>query len=147
MESAPSPSPLSAAPVDTPVTVASADATYPVRSFLLGAFRFFSSLKLALILLAVLIVDLAAGTIIESKSSSAFAKAHIYDSWWFSIWLAFLIINLTCAALARYPWKPHLTGFVITHAGIITMLLGAKMGQIGGLEGGMSLHIGDAPKR
>ncbi|MGH7142577.1 MAG: hypothetical protein ACREJ2_00410 [Planctomycetota bacterium] len=137
-----------AVPAPAATAAAAAAAVAPAsdwRAVAMQIFRFFASLKLALILLAVLIVGLASGTIIESIRNTAFAKAHVYDAWWFSIWLAFLIINLTCAALIRYPWKPHLTGFVITHAGIITMLVGAKVGQITGVEGGMDLHTGSPP--
>lgn len=143
---APFPAELPTAPIAT-ATPAATPAGASASQTGMAIFRFFASLKLAVILLTVLTVDLAAGTIIESTHNTAFARAHVYDSWWFSIWLAFLIINLTCAALIRYPWKPHLTGFVITHAGIITLLIGAKIGQVGGVEGLMSLHVGEPGKQ
>ncbi|HTL51709.1 MAG TPA: hypothetical protein VL860_03945 [Planctomycetota bacterium] len=39
-----------------------------------------------------------------------------------------------------------MTGFVITHLGIIVMLFGGKVGQVGGVEGVMGLHVGQPGK-
>ena len=51
-------------------------------------------------------------------------------------------MNILCAALIRYPWKKRQTGFVVTHAGLLILLLGsyysvrtADEGQVGMLEG------------
>ena len=51
-------------------------------------------------------------------------------------------MNILCAALIRYPWKKRQTGFVVTHVGLLTLLLGsyysvrtADEGQVGMLEG------------
>ena len=70
------------------------------------------------------------------------AQQYIYRSPGFAILLAFLGINILSAALIRYPWKKRQTGFVITHAGLLTLLLGsyysvrtADEGQVGMLEG------------
>jgi hypothetical protein len=54
-------------------------------------------------------------------------------------------VNLAAAAFSRYPWKKHHAGFVITHAGIITLLVGALVGRIWGIEGTMTLFVGDGP--
>jgi len=40
----------------------------------------------------------------------------------------------------RYPWKRHQTGFVITHAGIITLLIGAMIDACNGVEGNVQLY-------
>ncbi len=59
-----------------------------------------------------------------------------------AILLAFLGMNILCAALIRFPWKKRQTGFVVTHAGLLILLLGsfysfrtADEGQVGMLEG------------
>ncbi len=108
-------------------------------------FRFLSSLKLAVILLSVLIIAAATGTIYESQFTTKVARAYIYDAPWFNGWMVVLAINLAAAAFSRYPWKSHHTGFVITHAGIITLLMGALIGRIWGMEGTMTLFIGNPP--
>jgi hypothetical protein len=108
-------------------------------------FRFLSSVKLAVILLAVLIVATAIGTIYESRFDAKVARAYVYEAPWFNLWLILLGVNLAAAAFSRYPWKKHHTGFVITHAGIITLLIGAVVGRIWGIEGTMTLFIGHEP--
>ena len=108
-------------------------------------FRFLSSLRLAVILLAVLIVATAIGTICESRFDAKVARAYVYDAPWFNAWMILLAVNLAAAAFSRYPWKRHHTGFVITHAGIITLLLGAVVGRIWGIEGTMTLFMGNEP--
>jgi hypothetical protein len=110
-----------------------------------SVFRFLSSVKLAVILLAVLIVATAVGTIYESRFDAKVARAYVYEAPWFDVWMIFLAVNLAAAAFSRYPWKKHHTGFVITHAGIITLLVGAVVGRIWGVEGTMTLFIGNEP--
>lgn len=115
------------------------------RRVLNKVFRFLSSLRLAVILLAVLIVATAVGTICESRFDARVARAYVYDAPWFNAWMILLAVNLAAAAFSRYPWKKHHTGFVITHAGIITLLLGAVVGRIWGIEGTMTLFMGNEP--
>jgi len=108
-------------------------------------FRFLSSVRLAVILLMVLIVGIAVGTICESRFDTKVARAYVYEAPWFDAWMILLGVNLACAAWSRYPWKAHHTGFVVTHAGIITLLTGALVGRIWGVEGTMTIFVGDDP--
>src|SRR5688572_7896660 len=87
--------------------------------------RFLASLKLAILIFVALIVVMAAGTFIESYYGADAAKILIYQAPWF--WLIFLLLglNLAFAAFDRWPWKKKHMGFVVTHAGIILILLGA----------------------
>jgi hypothetical protein len=107
-------------------------------------FRFFSSVKLAMLLIAVLIIATIVGTICESSFDARVARAYIYNAPWFNFWLLLLAANLTCSALSRLPWKKHHTGFLLTHLGIITLLTGALIGRIWGVEGSMTIFKGDA---
>jgi hypothetical protein len=108
-------------------------------------FRFLSSLRLAVVLLAVLIIAIAIGTICESRFDAKVARAYVYEAPWFNAWMVLLGVNLAAAAFSRYPWKKHHTGFVITHAGIITLLIGAIVGRVWGVEGTMTLFVGNPP--
>ena len=108
-------------------------------------YKFLSSLNLALVLLAVIIFATAQGTYLESTFSAEVARKYIYNAWWFNIWLCMLCLNLFCVASIRYPWKPHQTGFVITHAGIITLLIGGMIDRNWGIEGYIELNRGEAP--
>ena len=108
-------------------------------------FRFFASVKLAMLLLGVLIVAIIAGTLYESSFDARVARAYIYEAPWFNIWMLLLAANLICSAFSRMPWKRHHTGFLLTHLGIIVLLAGALIGRILGVEGSMTLFKGDTP--
>jgi len=96
--------------------------------------QFFGSLKFAVVDLLSLATILAVGTVLESLYGARAAQILVYRTWWFSGVLFFLGTTLFCAAAIRYPWKKRQTGFVITHAGILTLLLGSFLTQQFGLE-------------
>jgi hypothetical protein len=97
-------------------------------------------------LLAVLIIASIVGTIYESNFDAKVARAYIYRAPWFNFWLALLAVNLGAVALSRWPWKRHHTGFLITHLGIIILLIGSIIGRIWGIEGTMTLFKGQPPR-
>jgi cytochrome c biogenesis protein ResB len=115
------------------------------RPFTRWLFQFCGSIRLAMLLLAVLIIATITGTIVESRLDTAVAQSYVYDAPWFMAWLLLLCVNLVGAVLVRYPWKPHQLGFVITHAGIVTILVGAIVGRIWGFEGSLTLFKGQPP--
>src|SRR5437868_14469297 len=108
-------------------------------------FKFFASLKLAVVLLAVLIVAAIAGTIWESSFDAKVARAYVYRASWFNLWLVLLGANLTVSALSRWPWRKHHVAFLVTHLGIITLLTGSLIGRIFGIEGTITLFKGEPP--
>jgi hypothetical protein len=108
-------------------------------------FEFFASLKLAVVLLVVLIVAAIAGTIYESSFDAKVARTYIYGAPWFNFWLLLLGANLTVSALSRWPWRKYHAAFLITHLGIITLLIGSLIGRIWGIEGTITLFKGDPP--
>jgi hypothetical protein len=109
------------------------------------AFRFFASLKLAVVLLAVLIIGAIAGTLYESTFDAKVARAYVYGAPWFNVWLLLLASNLIVSALSRWPWKKHHVAFLITHLGIITLLTGSLIGRTWGIEGTITLFKGEPP--
>jgi hypothetical protein len=108
-------------------------------------FQFFASLKLAVVLLAVLIAGAIVGTLYESSFDAKVARAYVYGAPWFNAWLVLLGANLTVSALSRWPWKKYHSAFLITHLGIITLLIGSLVGRILGVEGTITLFKGEAP--
>ncbi len=108
-------------------------------------FEFFASLKLAVVLLAVLIVAAIAGTIYESSFDTKVARAYVYGAPWFNLWLVLLGANLAVSALSRWPWRKHHLAFLITHLGIITLLIGSLIGRIWGTEGTITLFKREPP--
>jgi hypothetical protein len=107
--------------------------------------RFFASLKLAVVLLAVLIVAAITGTIYESSFDAKVARAYVYGAPWFNLWLMLLGANLAVSAFSRWPWKKHHVAFLVTHLGIITLLTGSLIGRIWGTEGTITLFKGEPP--
>lgn len=108
-------------------------------------FQFLASLRLAVILLSVLIVMSIVGTIFESKFDSDTARIWFYEAPWFHLWLLLLAANLTCSTFMRWPWKKYHTGFLLTHLGIIIVMIGAVVGWVWGIEGTMTLFKDSPP--
>jgi hypothetical protein len=100
-----------------------------------GTYRFLASVKLAVISLGTLASVLAYATFFESTYGAAASQEWIYQTKWFSLVLAFLGVNILCAALIRYPWKKRQTGFVVTHAGLLIVLGGSWYGLNHAIEG------------
>ncbi len=105
------------------------------------------SLQLALLLLATIAIACAVATFAESSFDSKVAQTYIYKAPWFILWLAVLCINLFAVTLTRWPWQKKHTGFIVTHYGIIILLIGAMVGLHMGFEGNVTLHTEKAPVR
>jgi hypothetical protein len=106
-------------------------------------FDFFASLKLAVLLIISLATILAVGTFYEAAHGTADAQRVIYKSWFVSLEMLLLIINLTCAAIDRLPWRKYHIGFVVTHAGIITLIIGSLITQKRGIDGNLAIGINE----
>jgi hypothetical protein len=105
------------------------------------------SLQLALILLATIAIACAAATVAESEFSTKVAQAYIYKAPWFVVWLGVLCVNLFAVTVTRWPWEKRHAGFIVTHYGIILLLVGAMVGLRTGFEGNVTLHKEKAPVR
>ncbi len=106
------------------------------------AFRFFSSLRLAVFSILLLAGVLAVATVLESLYGMRGAHELVYGQLWFYGVLFLLGLNVLCAALSRYPWKKHQTGFVITHSGILLLLLGSWVTMQFGVDGNLPVVEG-----
>ncbi|HEY8901647.1 MAG TPA: hypothetical protein VIM61_14645 [Chthoniobacterales bacterium] len=115
------------------------------RSPLWRVIHALGSLKLALLLLATIAIACAVATFAESRFDTKVAQAYIYKAPWFTVWLGVLCLNLFAVTLTRWPWQRKHLGFVITHYGIITLLIGAIIGSHFGFEGNVTLHRGAPP--
>jgi hypothetical protein len=101
-----------------------------------------ASVKLAVPLMVVLIIVVAVGTIFESLYNSDYAKMAVYNTSWFFALMALLFVNILCAALSRWPYKKHHTGFVVTHIGMLILLIGSFMTSIAGLDAQLAIPEG-----
>ncbi len=118
----------------------------PLR-ILWRVYAFLASLRLAVLLIVALVVVLAWATVIEQRYGGKAAWFGIYGAWWFSALLILLGINVLAAALIRFPWKRHQTGFVITHLGILVLLAGCLLSRIGGIDAQMPIYEGTRAHR
>ena len=103
-------------------------------------FKYLSSVKLAIPLLLILLVASVAGTIIESRYNAEVANLRIYSVTWFIVLLFLLWINIFCAAVSRIPFKKHQIGFVITHIGMLLLLIGSIMTKLFGIDGSIQIQ-------
>lgn len=108
-------------------------------SFVWQVIHALGSLHLAVILLLTIALACAVATFTESSFSTRIAQHYIYKAPWFIGWLAVLCLNLMCVTLTRWPWQQKHWGFIITHYGIILLLIGAVIGRMAGFEGFMTI--------
>jgi len=109
-------------------------------------YHFFGSLKLAVSLLLTLSIILAAGTFLESYFSRAYAYNLIYGAFWFHVVLLLLATNILTAALHRLPYQTRLTGFYISHIGLLMILFGSLITLKGGVDASLTVVPGQFNK-
>ncbi|MCB2200902.1 cytochrome c biogenesis protein ResB [bacterium] len=108
------------------------------------AWEFITSLKLTIFLLAGIGILLIAGTIYETKYGSQAALAVIYRSPLMDGLIFLLGINQITCTIKRYPYKMHQIGWLLTHLGVLVILVGAIYGRRGELEGNIILQEGQS---
>ena len=65
--------------------------------------RKLGAIWISVVVLIVLCIALASGTLIESTQGAEAAKI-VYDAGWFRALLAIFAINIACALIDRFPW-------------------------------------------
>jgi hypothetical protein len=126
-------------------------ASIPILRFFDNTYRFLASLKLAVFSLSTLAAVLAYATFFESWYGTHAVQEWIYRSKAFALLLAFLGINIFCAALIRFRWDEQQkgwtrrqTGFVITHVGLLVVLFGSWVTLNTADEGQVALREGES---
>lgn len=90
-------------------------------------YRFLGSLWFLLILLTLIGAILILAMQLDGYDITIGAlRGDWYGSWWFNILLGLLMVNLTVCTVVRAPWRNYWQwGFLITHSGILTLMIGA----------------------
>lgn len=91
-------------------------------------------------LMIILIVVMAAGTVVEKFHGSDYALYHVYSAWWFIALWALLAIGMVTMLVQRKSWKRPVT--CLLHLSILLILLGALLTMLTGQHGEMTLQPG-----
>lgn len=101
------------------------------------------SLYFALALIATSAFLVMIGTVIESKSGShEEAAGWVYGNLFFQLLLALYFVNILAAALKRYPFKRRHIPFLMTHLGLLLIILGLFSKSLFGIQGHLLLKEG-----
>ena len=105
---------------------------------------FFATVKLTVVLLALLAGAMAYGTYVETMASNGAARILVYRAWWFDTLIALLALNLIGCTLKRAPYKIHQTGWITTHIALLILMAGAVITHRFGMQGSMMITEGEA---
>ncbi|CAN5697097.1 hypothetical protein BH10BDE1_BH10BDE1_01790 [soil metagenome] len=108
--------------------------------------RRLASLKLAVVIIIMIGVVTAWGTIVEAQYDALAAKKIVYSSIWMITPMVLLVISLTAVMVDRWPWQKRHVGFILAHIGIIILLFGSLITQKWGIDGSVTIAIGDKQK-
>jgi len=90
--------------------------------------KYLGSLWLTVAVLVVLAAILIAATWASGYDVTVGSlRRDFYGSWWFNILLGLLAANLIACTVRRKPWKFWQWGFLVTHAGVLTLMIGAAI--------------------
>jgi len=107
-------------------------------------FAYLASLRLAVILLVLLLVGLSVGTIVETRTNVETAGRFVYYSWWFLGLQGLYAINLAMSLADLFPWATKRIGFVVTHASLILIFVGASVTYFFKVEGQLGMWEGES---
>jgi cytochrome c-type biogenesis protein CcsB len=103
-----------------------------------------ASLRVTVTLLVLLLVALAAGTIVESRHGSQAALGAVYHAPWFLVLLAVFAANLSCSLVSLWPWGRRRVGYAITHLSMLVILAGALTTDLAKVEGQLQIWEGES---
>jgi hypothetical protein len=107
-----------------------------------------ASIKIAVITIALLACVTAWGTFVEAiYGDSAAAQKIVYHSIWMYSVMGLLAVNLIAVMYDRYPWKRERFGFVLAHIGLLILMTGAVVTGEFGLDGSVSIGIGESARK
>ncbi len=115
-------------------------------SALESLFDFFSSIKLAVIVILGITILSVTGTLVETYYDRYLAQKWVYDGFWMYFLMALLCVNLTAVMVDRWPWKKRHTSFILAHIGIMVLIFGSLLTRIGGLDGVLVFEIGGSER-
>jgi hypothetical protein len=108
-------------------------------------YRFTASLKLTLIILTALAAILISATWLSGYDITVGSlRRDLYGSWWFNVLLGLLMANLIACTVIRNPWRFWQWGFLVTHSGVLTLMIGAGISFNWKIYGDMEIPEGSS---
>ncbi|MCR5821560.1 MAG: cytochrome c biogenesis protein CcsA, partial [Bacteroidales bacterium] len=98
--------------------------------------------NISVIMMVLVAIVLAAGTIFERYRGTEWAGSHFYGSWWFAMLMAVVAIGAIVAIVQGKMWKRPAT--LLVHAAVPVILLGGALTTWTGQHGSMTLQPGVA---
>jgi ABC-type transport system involved in cytochrome c biogenesis permease subunit len=106
-----------------------------------------ASMRIAISLLVIIVIALAAGTIIESFQGTDVAARSVYYAPWFHLLLGFFALNVLCSLVDHWPWGWDRAGFALTHGSMLIILAGALVTNVFKIDGHLALWEGEESAR
>jgi len=103
----------------------------------------FASLRVTVVLVVLVLLALAAGTIVESLHGAPAAGRLVYQAPWFRALLAVFSLNLTASLVALWPWGRHRIGYALTHGSMLVILAGGVATELMKVEGQLQIWEGE----
>lgn len=97
---------------------------FRLPSFLRVALKPFGSMFFAIALILTLAVFMALATFWGMQFGDAASSWGVYHANWFLFLCFLLALSVLASALLRFPWRKYQTGFLVTHLGILVLLVG-----------------------
>ena len=124
------------------------------------AWKFFCSVKLTVVLFVLILVPSIIGTIIQQNAPDPGRYVEVYGPAWdavfrslgfydvyhspyFVVLLVLLGLNTFVCTLNRFRPKWRLVGMLMTHCGLLLILVGAFVGAVFGVKGFMVIEEGE----
>jgi len=123
--------------------------------------RTLGSIKIAGVLFALIAAACVVGTLIPQSKGFDYYSEHygavgahvimhplvrvsdVFHSWWFIGALGVFGLNLAACTIVHRPQSLRRLGFLLTHAGVLVVLIGALAGMIGTKRGRLVLRPGE----
>jgi len=131
---------------------------------LVKLWRFFCSVKLAVVLFVLILIPSVVGTIVQQNGSNPAGYAEVYGPFWNPIfkWLGFydiyhdwrfiillvmLALNTCACTVNRFRPRWSMAGMLMTHTGLLLILLGSLVGAVFGVRGFLAIGEGETLDR
>lgn len=105
-------------------------------------YKFFSSSRLALLLLLVFAVAMAVATFVENDYGTATAWVVIYDSWWFELVMLGLVLSFIANIFKYKLLRKEKWAVLLFHVAFIIILLGSAITRYTSYAGIMRIREG-----